>query len=608
MNDAFLAHYNDELASIRAAAAEFAAEHPRIAGRLRISEDAIEDPFVERLIESFAYLTARVRQKLDDDFPELTDALLGILYPHYQRPIPSMAIVQMEAPQDLPEPDSVPTGTLLDTEAVDDERCRFRTAYPVVVHPVRLREAVLARRPFKAPSVPGSGQAMSCLRLTLESTRPELGIAQAAPSVLRFFLRGQPALSYGLYEALLNDAVAVAFADDGPDAVAQAAGPDCLSAVGFEPDEGLLPYPDTAHIAYRLLTEFFVCPEKFLFVDLRLPARLPAGRRLDVFVYLRQSTPELERLVGAEAFALHCTPVVNLFPQRAEPIALNQTTTDCRVVPDSRRVQALEIYAVDEARILGSDGQQREALPFYAIRHADLDTIGIRGSEATAWWLSRREPGGPSNPGSETFLSLVDLVRTPAAPADEILAVDATCLNRDLPSRLPFGGGHPHLTFLDPRPGVARVRALTAPTPTLRPAFQGGSHWQLVSHLGLNHLSLSGTDGLAALREILLLYDLRQSAETRALIDGIVGLSAAPGTARIRGRGGSAICRGLDITVTLDLARFSGNGAFLMASVLERFFGLYVSVNAFTRLTAALSGRTETLRTWPARSGDRVLL
>lgn len=609
MNEAFLNHYNDELASIRAAAAAFAADHPRIAGRLRMSEDAVEDPSVERLIESFAFLTARIRQKLDDDFPELIDALLGILYPHYQSPIPSMAIVQIEPQAELPEASRVAAGTLIDTEPVDGERCRYRTAYPVAIHPVRVREATLARRPFQAPPGVSAPSATACLRLTLETTLPDLAMADAAPGTLRFFLRGQPGLSYGLYEALLNDAVAVAFAADAADPRAVVSGPDCLKAVGFGPDEGLLPYPDTAHIGYRLLTEYFTLPEKFLFVDLCLPdpGRLPPGRRLDVFVYLRQSGADLERAVTAEALALNCTPIVNLFSLAAEPIALHQTTTEYRVVPDSRRVQALEVYSVDRATIMGDDGERRPALPFYAIRHADLDNFGARGAQAPTWWLARREPAGSGNPGSETHLALVDLTRTPNVPDDEVLSLDLTCLNRDLPQRLPFGGGHPYLTPSEPLPSVTQIRALTAPTPTLRPAFRR-DRWQLVSHLALNHLSLAAPQGLASLREILLLYDLRDSAETRALVDGVVGLSAHPSTARVRGRGWGAVCRGIDVALSLDPAKFSGNGAFLMASVLERFLGLYVSVNSFTRLTATLVGRTGTLRTWPPRSGDRVLL
>src|SRR5690606_7627899 len=133
MSDDMLLHYNRELLNIRRAAAAFAAEHPRIAGRLRLSEDAIEDPHVGRLIEAFAYLTARVRQKLDDDFPELTDALLAILYPHFERPIPSMSILQMEPQPDLPESHLVPAGTLIDTEPVEGERCRFSTAFDVTL-------------------------------------------------------------------------------------------------------------------------------------------------------------------------------------------------------------------------------------------------------------------------------------------------------------------------------------------------------------------------------------------------------------------------------------------------------------------------------------------
>src|SRR5262245_36173306 len=150
MSDDLLAHYNRELLSIRRAAAAFASENPRIAGRLRLSEDAIEDPHVGRLIEAFAYLTARVRQKLDDDFPELTNAMLGILYPHFDKPVPSMSILQMEPKSELQEAYRVPAGTLIDTEAVDGDKCRFRTAFDVTLHPLTVRSATLTGRPITA--------------------------------------------------------------------------------------------------------------------------------------------------------------------------------------------------------------------------------------------------------------------------------------------------------------------------------------------------------------------------------------------------------------------------------------------------------------------------
>lgn len=611
MSDDMLLHYNRELLNIRRAAAAFAAENPRIAGRLRLSEDAIEDPHVGRLIEAFAYLTARVRQKLDDDFPELTDAMLGILYPHFDRPVPSMSILQMEPEADMPETHEVPAGTLIDTEPMEGERCRFRTAFDVALHPVAVRSASLTGRPITAPETPKAQNAAGCLRLTLETLSPEASFAKDAPERLRFFLRGQPQLVYPLYELLLNDAIAVAFAEGANDPDAVVLDGSVLQPGGFGEDQGLLPYEKGSHLGYRLLTEYFVFPEKFLFIDLDFPAieRLAGkGRTLDVFVYLRRASPSLERSITAAAFALGCTPVVNLFPQTAEPIALDHTTSEYRIVPDSRRPRALEVYSIDGITASDADGNRSELRPFYSVGHGiERSSISADGSDP-AWWIASREPSDPENPGSEVYLSIVDPSFDPAAPADHVLSIETLCFNRNRPERLPFGGGQPVLRPVNPLPLVRSLRLLSAPTPTLRPHHSQGGRWRLISHLSLNHLSLVSDGGVEALKEMLLLYDFRDSAETQALIDGVVGLSSKPGTARVRSRGQTAFCRGIDVTVTFDETNFSGNGVYLMASVLERFLGLYASVNSFSRLTALVKGRSGVLKTWPARAGDRILL
>ena len=612
MSDTFLTHYNRELLAIRRAAAEFAAEHPRIAGRLRVSADAVEDPSVGRLIESFAFLTARVRQKLDDDFPELTDALIGMLYPHYQRPVPSMSVLQIEPPADLQASYRVEAGALLDTEPVDGETCRFRTAYPVELHPLRLAGASLASRPFQAPVVPAAAGAVSCLRLTLEPSASERSFAEIAPKRLRVFLRGQPALTYELHELLLNDAVAVAFANGPSDPAPVVAEASTLQPVGFGTDEGLLLYPENAHAGYRLLTEFFVFPEKFLFVDLELPEATridPNARRLDVFVYLKRSAPSIERAVSPEAFALGCTPVVNLFRQPAEPIRLDHRKSEYRVVPDSRRQGAMEVYSIESVWLSGGGREApQEAFPFYSLSHADASQGRTEDRSHEVWWLASREERGAGQSGAHTTISLVDPFFDPQNLPDEVLSVDTICFNQDLPERLPFGGVQPRLSMVKPSPAIARLRLLTPPTPTLRNPFGQTGRWRLISHLALNHLSLVEAEDASAIRELLTLYDVKDSAETRALIDGVLSVSSRLGSARLRGGDQIAFCRGVDVEITFDDANFSGSSVFLLASILERFLGLYTSVNSFSRLTARIKGRTGVLRQWPSRAGDRVLL
>ncbi len=607
MADELLPYYNRELTHIRKLAAEFAEAHPKIAGRLRISADAIEDPHVSRLIEAFAFLNARIRFKLDDDFPELTDALLGVLYPHYLAPVPSMAIIQFAGQPDLKVPFAVPAGTELETEPVSGQPCRYRTCYPVTLWPIALDAAALTGRPLVAPANPRAPGAVASLRLTLRCRAADVTFTDLAPDSLRFFLRGQPQEIFSLYELILNNTVSVALADSAVDPAPVILEPDCIQPVGFAADEGMFPYPARSFIGYRLLTEYFTFPEKFLFFDLtRLSDKLliEAGNKLEIFLYFNRTSADLERGVKAETFALGCTPMVNLFRQRAEPITLSQTVAEYRIVPDVRRPNATEIFSVDEVAATAPNGDEQVFLPFYAIKHA-ADQRRQR-----TFWHSARRPAGAADPATEVFLSLVDLDFNPSAPADWTVSVATTCLNRDLPGRLPYGGGRPNLHLVEGAAPVVGIACITPPTPTLRPSLGRQGAWRLISHLTLNHLSLTDIAGEGAepLREILKLYDFRDSAETRKIIDSLLGVASARAAARVSAGGMTAFCRGMEVTVTFEEEGFSGSGLFLLASVLERFLALYCSINSFTRLTARIKGRPGVLRRWPPRAGDQALL
>ena len=265
MTDDLLPYYERELAFIRRMGAEFARVRPKIAGRLRIGPDSVEDPNVSRLIEGFAFLTARIRRKLDDDFPELTEALLGTLYPHYLAPIPSMAIVSFTPQPDLGAPYRIERGTEIETEPVDGEPCRFVTRYPVTLHPIEVAGAALRGRPISAPTHPAAGEAASVLRITLRTLQPDMPIKAGAPDELVFFLGGPIEEAFPLYEMVLNDVVGVAVAESTADPAPTILPSDAIVPVGFDREEGLLDYPARAFDGYRLLSEYFAFPQKYLF-------------------------------------------------------------------------------------------------------------------------------------------------------------------------------------------------------------------------------------------------------------------------------------------------------------------------------------------------------
>lgn len=610
MTDDLLGYYNRELSLLRQHAARFADAHPKVAARLRLGPDGSEDPHVERLLEGVSFLTAGVRQKLDAGYSGMAETLLGVLYPHYLAPVPSCFIAQMDLDRgqnELAAGLHIPAGQGVETDPIQGEPCRFRTAYPLSLWPVDVAAAELKAAPFTAPRTNKSGTAAAVLRLRFQVRAKGLAVGALAARSLRLHLHGQSLQVNRLYELLFRSVVQVAYAtgpDDPAPAVVEPAA--ALKPVGFERTEALLPHQPHTLPGYRLLTEYFAFPPKFHFVDLALPPAAVArcGGSVDVFFYLNRSVPELEPHVSPEAVRLGCVPAVNLYSHRAEPIRLSHTDPDYRVVPDVRRPLAHEVYSVDRVIATAPDGTEAELKPLYTAEH--------HGTPSGLFTHAARRPADGSGTrdatpdrGSEVYLSVIDRTASPAPPAGWVLHVETTCLNRDLPARLPFGEGVPRLQLAQGGAAVGGVRAITPPTPTLRPKAGPESLWRLVSHLSLNHLSLSGgVNAAAALRSILTLYDVADRPETRSAIDGLVAVD----TRRITGRLNGGLGRGVQVTATFEEERYAGRELFLFASVLERFVGLYASLNTFTRLAARLAAQDREYHTWPTRAGERATL
>jgi type VI secretion system protein ImpG len=610
MSESLLPFYNAELEALRKLAGDFAEAHPKVAGRLRITRDgAADDPHVERLLEGVAFLAARVQHRLEDELPEFSDALLELLSPHLLAPVPSMTTLRLSPRPDARGPTQVPRGLAVETEPVaGGQPLRYVTCHPVTLWPIRIEAARLMGLPFAAPPNPRAPRAAACLRLTLRTASPELPFSATDLDKLRLHLPGSGPTAFALHELLSTACLGIALADGPADTAPTLLPATALRPAGMTRDEAALPWPRRAFDGHRLLTEYFAFPEKFLYLDLDgLEARslVQRGDRMEVFVYLSRAVPALERGVSAETLSLHCTPAVNLFTQRCEPIALDGTQSDWLVLPDARRPAALEVHSVKQIRETRPDGVRRIVQPFHRLAR---DGGAPEAEVAEAQWIARRLPAPSPLTGTETRLMLRDSAFDPMAPADGVLTVEGLCLNRDLPDLLPFGGGQPHLRIADPVP-VASAECLRAPTSTLRFPLRGRGGWRLVSHLALNHLGvMGGEDAALALREMLRLHDLREAPETRNAIAALLSVEAKPGLARIPGQRPGIFTRGIDVTMTFDPQDWASGGLYLLAAALEHFLALQISVNGFVRTRAVLRGRSEAAAQWPPRSGTRVLL
>jgi type VI secretion system protein ImpG len=630
MRDELLGYYERELIFLRRMGAEFARKYPKIAARLLLEEEKIEDPHVERIIEAFAFLTARISLKLDDELPEITESFFNVLYPHYLAPIPSMAITQFSfgSPKDkLTAVQKLQRGAKLYSRPVEGTPCQFRTSYEVQLVPIEVLSAALESNAPKD----GRGKYADChIRISLRCfgdanlSEMTMGDTGEPPKFLRFYINGDPQLIYPLYEIIFNHATDVEFqAKDTPignksfrtftniqlklpDPIIIPAS-EAIQQVGFAEEEALLPYTQRSFQGYRLLTEYFAFPYKFLFFDIYGIDRAVAKKfpsHFDILIHLKDVTPP-KAPVTADTFRLGCSPVINLFSRMADPIYLSQQKYEYHVVPDVHRQLTTEVYSIDE--VFSSDPKTnttREFSPFYSLRHAYGEQM-----EKSFWYATRRDSQREEDEGTEMYISLVDMNFNPRVPAVEVLNVKTTCTNRDLPARLPFGGREGDFE-IEGSGLLSKARCLTKPTETIRPARRKALQWRLISHLNLNYLSitesLNGTP--EALQEILHLYNFEDSSATRKQILGITGISSRRVVRRIGEHIGAGFVRGLETTLTMNEEEFVGSGMFLFACVLERFFGLYSSLNSFNQMVLRTEQREENVKIFPPRAGEQILL
>jgi len=624
MNPQLLKYYNRELKYIQQMGGEFAEEFPKMAGRLGLDAFECADPYVERLLEGFAFLAARVQLKVDAEFPRFTQHLLEMVYPHYLSALPSMVIVQMLP--DVNEPSLqdgivVPRGTSLRGQIGKGEQtaCEYRTAHDVTLWPLQLfaAEYLSSTGAVANLGIPGRPGLKAGLRLRLRSTAG-LQINHLALDRLTMFLRGGD-IAVQLYEQLTANVLDVMIQSGRkPVPLNLSIGPDAIKNLGFEDNQALLPYSARSFQGYRLLQEYFAFPERFLFVEL---TRLkPAVSRcedteLDLIFLFNRSMPQLADAVGSSHFNLFCTPAINLFPKRADRIHLKQNMSEYHLVPDRNRTMDFEVHSVTEVLGFGARAEPEiEFLPFYEVK--DQYTYQRREAYYTIYREQRRlstkqrryEPRS-SYVGSEAYISIVDAKEAPFSSSLKQLGLKLMCTNRDLPLHMPLGIGNTDFTLQTGAP-VKSIRCLAGPTKPRPSNVQKETAWHLISHLTLNYLSIFDNDreqGAAALRQMLTLYGSTSEANIQKQIEGVVSISSEPVVRRIDSPGPITFGRGLELTINFDESAFEGSGVILLGAVLQQFFARYVSINSFTETVIKSTDRGEIMR-WPAQIGRRHII
>lgn len=604
MIDDLIEYYQRELAFLANNAGAFADAHPKVASRLRLTREAMEDPHVGRLIEGVAFLNARLRHKIDDDYPEISDAILLTLYPHLVQPLPSLMVVKLEPGADLDSPATVPAGTEILTEEIDGQPCRYRLCRDTRLLPLRIADAAMSGPPFDAPNG-GIQQARGMLRIRLQTAKPDIPIQALGLDTLQLFIKGNARRAHILLEQFGTSLLGIVAASGKADERAVQLRPDALRLLGVDEDGMLIPQPPHARRAYGLLQEHFAYPQKEFFFEVTgLAARTldMDEDTLELFFYFDRLSPELERVVRADDFELFAAPAINLFETQAEPILLDHSAIEYRVIPSAQREDAMEVHSLAQVVLQSPSGERTIAPSLYSIDRGSPRQQKLFHSVARRSSFSK---GG----GDDVFVTISDLEGRLAGDGATIVDTRVLATNRELPARLPFGGGRPHLTVSGTINGLKGASALTKPTPTRRPARRSGAHWRLIGQLSVNYLSLVGQSaGAQNLREVLSLYDVGDTAESGHLRERLVRVTAEPGVARLRLRGHSIMCAGLDVMLEIDDERLSGSGSFMLCAVIERFLAGACALNSFVRVSAKLQRESGVWKTWPPRIGDRPLV
>jgi type VI secretion system protein ImpG len=623
MDPRLLRFYNQELAFLREMGAEFAQQFPKIAGRLGMEGLEVTDPYIERLLEGSAFLTARLQYKLDTEFERFTRRLLEIVYPNFLAPVPAMLVARFDpdlSDGNLARGVELPRGTVLRAQVPSDEStaCEFTTAHALRLYPLRITEA----KYFSfAPDLPlpqyrAAADARGGLRIRLQ-VGAGLKAHQLELDELTLTLCGADETAYRLLELAGTSYTAgfVAPHERPVNRLLPLPG-DALQPVGYADDEALLPVSANVFQGYRLLQEYFAFPQRFLALKLGgLRAALASidADEFELVLLFGKGDPSLESLVDASMFALFATPAVNLRARRADRISVDASTHEFHAVVDRTRPADFEIHSVLELAGLSSAGGQTEFLPLYAAFHTEATDYPayytLRREQRVLSQTSKAKGPRSSYVGTEVFLSVVDPKEAPY-PADlHQLSLRVLATNRDLPLLMPIGQGATDFSLEITAP-IKSVRCIRGPSRPFAPLAEGALTWKLISHLSLNYLSLQDADpkqGAAALREMLRLYLAAADVGAQRQIDGVQSVRSSATVRRVPMPGPLAFARGTEIELTVDDMAFQGGSAYLLGTVLERFFARHAAANSFTELRLRSSQRGEIMR-WIPRCGTRPIV
>lgn len=588
--DELLKYFHQELTYLRNKGAEFAQQHPNVAGYLELGAEGSTDPHVERLIESVAFLTARLQRDIQKKFPEYTQQVLGSLYPHLVTLIPSVSMAKFNADVtkiNAPEGFFVPRNTPLFLNDVDGNSCFFKTCYDARLWPITVSAVnVVDLSDFGIASQGNPSSKALSIRLKSHGVPfKKLKIRH-----LDFFLRGDTAFTHKIYDAVMSKP-SIVYIIENESGNARAMPTARLNPMGFDVGQNLLPMPGNAHPAYGILMDYFLFSKKFHYLSVWDIDFSRSDHTCEIILPLSEGYAI--RDIQADTICLGAVPIVNLFEKSTEPLKLDHTAIKYKLIPDIRRESSTEIHSIHSVVVIDYETGATETIPPY-FTHKQWD----KSNSSKQSWHMEREVSQFG--GYDVYLSFVDKQFDPKVLRSATVYAETTCTNRQMAKDIPLGSKLIASTEIPAK----TIQVITHPTAPKMIAATNEAYWNLIAHLNLNLLSLTalGADGL---KNVLKLY---ADEDDQQLINGIADIDYTLVTRRLRTDAWRGFVQGVEVILTLDKAYFEDHSPLIFGAVLRQFLALYASINAFVELKLKWKHTGEIWKEWPPISGRQQLL
>lgn len=600
-------YFKAELADLRNDAIEFAKKHQDIASELAISDYNGEsrDPHVEMLLQSFAWMTGRLRQNLEAETQQLPAMMLQQLYPQLVSPMPSMSIMECDVNgadadfvdgypfqgERLFEPTQLADNTGLPQEL---SLCRFSSCHQQTLWPVKVKQVKRAPLNKNKDALTYFPKTQSILGVDICAMPEGKAFDQPVTQPLRFYINLAPTEKYRFYDFLAKHFIGLVVYDEHQNRVKKL-DKSVLSFAGFGDNERCLPATKQQDFALTLLLDFMNFPEKFMFFDLSGLEQINIGTGLSIKMLFSQPFPSGLNFQG-HSLKLNCIPVVNLFTKTTEPVPLTLKDYRYKLYPSREHYNAFEIYRINQVFSMNRRGESRQLMPFFSLSHPASKASDYR-------WKYQIEPSQNKRfTGTETFISLFNKEFDRDTPQGETIYAQTLCCNRAMSERFPVGQA---FKVIGSSP-ISNARLVIRPT-RYRGVKSNHQHmWKVLSHLSAYYVSL--TDNHLAQRTLTAILDLYADADNpmnQQYIDSIESFEAHQDVYPVQKHGWRGYYHGVNFKLTLKPKDYDAISPMLFGNVLTQFLALFNHVNAFVRMELSIGNQK--VHEWKPICGHKKL-